>query len=69
MGFTLFDLSVIANAIEHQRKLATDEYHNRMQYLDRISQKVRQRIDAMEANKAEHLSEKGFFEEERCNAE
>ena len=69
MGFTLFDLSVIANAIEHQRKLATDEYNARMQYLDRISRKVRQKIDTMEANKSEHLSEKGFFEEEPVNAE
>lgn len=63
MGFTLFELSVMANAIEHQRKLAKDEYVDRMTYLDRISEKLRRQIDSLEGVKAEELRERGFYEE------
>ena len=62
-NFSLFELSVMANAIEHQRKLASDEYTQRMNYLDRISHKIRQKIDALETNKSEELRERGFYEE------
>ena len=62
-NFSLFELSVVANAIEHQRKLANDEYTQRMNYLDRISRKIRQQIDVLETNKSEELSERGFYEE------
>ena len=63
MGFTLFELSVMANAVEHQRKLATDEYTDRMRYLDRISSKIRQQINDLETRKTEELSERGFCDE------
>ena len=62
-NFSLFELSVVANAIEHQRKLANDEYTQRMNYLDRISHKIRQQIDVLENSKSEELSERGFFGE------
>ena len=60
-NFTLYDLSVMANAIEHQRKLAQDDYAQRMAHLDRISAKLRQQIDKLTTEKAEHLTERGFF--------
>ena len=60
-NFTLYDLSVMANAIEHQRKLAQDDYAQRMNHLDRISAKLRQQIDKLTTEKAEHLTERGFF--------
>lgn len=62
-NFSLFELSVMANAIEHQRKLANDEYTQRMNYLDRISRKIRQQIDVLETSKSEELRERGFYEE------
>ena len=62
-NFSLFELSVVANAIEHQRKLAKDEYVDRMNYLDRISEKIRRQIDSLEGVKAEELRERGFYEE------
>jgi hypothetical protein len=62
-NFSLFELSVVANAIEHQCKLANDEYTQRMNYLDRISRKICQQIDVLETNKSEELSERGFYEE------
>ena len=62
-NFSLFELSVMANAIEHQRKLAKDEYVDRMTYLDRISEKIRHQIDSLEGVKAEELRERGFYEE------
>ena len=62
-NFSLFELSVVANAIEHQRKLANDEYTQRMNYLDRISRKIRQQIDVLENSKSEELRERGFFGE------
>ena len=60
-NFTLYDLSVMANAIEHQRKLAQDDYAQHMNHLDRISLRLRQQIDKLTAEKAEHLTERGFF--------
>ena len=71
-NFSLFELSVMANAIEHQRRLAKDEYIGRMNYLDRICDKIRQQIDSLEGTKADDLRERGFYddcEEELTNAE
>ena len=62
-NFSLFELSVMANAIERQRKLAEDEYVQRTNYLDRISRKIRQQIDSLEGTKSEELRERGFYEE------
>lgn len=62
-NFSLFELSVMANAIEHQRKLANDEYTQRMNYLDRISSKIRQQIESLEGAKHKELRERGFYEE------
>lgn len=62
-NFSLFELSVMANAIEHQRKLAKDEYVDRMNYLDRISEKIRRQIDSLEGVKTDELRERGFYEE------
>ena len=62
-NFSLFELSVVANAIEHQRKLAKDEYVDHMTYLDRISEKIRRQIDSLEGVTAEELRERGFYEE------
>lgn len=62
-NFTLYDLSVMANAIEHQRKLAQDDYAQRMNHLDRISGKIRQQIESLEGTKHEELRERGFFGE------
>lgn len=62
--FTLYDLSMLANAVEHQRKLANDEYAARMNSLDRLSGKIRARIDVLETSKTEELRERGFYEEE-----
>jgi hypothetical protein len=60
-NFTLYELSTIANAIERQRKAAADDYAQQMNHLDRISLKLRQQIDKLVEDKAEHLTERGFF--------
>ena len=62
-NFTLFDLSVMANAIEQQRKKVTQEYGDRMQALDRISVKIRNQIDVLEQKKRDELAERSFFDE------
>lgn len=62
-NFTLFDLSVMANAIEQQRKKVTQEYGDRMQALDRIFVKIRNQIDVLEQKKRDELAERSFFDE------
>lgn len=61
-NFSLYDLSALANAIEHERKLAQSDYAQRMNHLDRISLKLRQQIDQLTADRANELEERGFFE-------
>lgn len=60
-NFTLYELSTLANAIEKQRKMAQDDYAQQINHLDRISLKLRQQIDKLTEEKAEHLTERGFF--------
>lgn len=62
-NFSLYELSVMANAIEHQRKLATDEYVQRCNALDRISNKIRAQIDSLRSEKSEFLRERGYYDE------
>lgn len=61
-NFTLYDLSILANAVEHERRIAKDDYVQRMATLDRISQKLRQEIDSLEGEKYDELRERGFYE-------
>lgn len=56
--FTLYELSVLANALERQRKRCTDEYTDRMAELDRISKKLRYMIYAANEDISELLREK-----------
>jgi hypothetical protein len=60
-NFTLYELSTMANAIEQRRKSVQDDYSQQMNHLDRISLKLRQQIDNLTEEKAEHLTERGFF--------
>lgn len=61
-NFSYFDLCVMATAIDYQRKLAREDYEERMKQLDRITEKIRQRLDDLSSDKAECLSERGFFD-------
>lgn len=61
--FSLYDLSTIALAIEHQRDLARDEYNERLRHLDKLSRIVRQCIDEYTTEKKAELEERGFFDE------
>lgn len=62
-SFTLYDLSVLANAVEQQRNKVTQEYEDKMKGLDRISDKIRNQIDALNDKKRAELSERDFFNE------
>ena len=62
-SFTLYDLSVLANAVEQQRKKVIQEYEDKMKGLDRISVKIRNQIDALNDKKCAELSERDFFNE------
>lgn len=64
-NFTLFELCVLANAVEKQRSLAKDEYVQRMQSLDRISRKLAQQIDSLKGEKHVEYRERGFYDDNR----
>lgn len=55
---TLYDLSVLTNAVERQRKRVTDEYVDKVNDLDRISAKLRQMIDALQSEIGDELRER-----------
>ena len=55
---TLYDLSVLANAVERQRKRVTDEYVDKVNDLDRISAKLRRMIDALQSEIGDELRER-----------
>ena len=61
--FSLYELSIMINAIERQRRSAMDEYVDKMNALDGICRKLRLRIDAVQEKKTEELAERGFFED------
>lgn len=58
--FTLFDLSTIAVAIENQRKIALEEYNDKVDHLDRLSQIVRREIDSLSEAKRVERAERDF---------
>lgn len=62
-NFSLYELSILANAVEKQRTIAKDEYVQRMNALDRIDQKLRREIDSLNGVIHEELRERGFYEE------
>lgn len=55
---TLYDLSVLTNAVERQRKRVTDEYVDKVNDLDRISAKLRRMIDALQSEIGDELRER-----------
>ena len=55
---TLYDLSVLANAVERQRKRVTDEYVDKVNDLDRICAKLRRMIDALQSEIGDELRER-----------
>ena len=61
--FTLYELSIMTNAIERQRQSVVTEYTDKMNALEGISRKLRVHIDALQRKKTEELEERGFFEE------
>lgn len=68
-NFTLYELSVLANAVQQQRSAVTEEYLSKVQPLDRIDKKLRQEIDSLKGVISEELTERGFFDEEVSNDE
>lgn len=60
--FTLYELSVIANAIEHQRQVAVDEYMQRYKSLNLISDKLRQAMDALREEERQEYAERNAFD-------
>ena len=62
-NFSLYELSIMANAVEHQRKLAMDDYVQRCNALDRISSKIRAQIDSLRGEKSEFLRERGYYDD------
>ena len=62
-SFTLYDLSVLAHAVDQQRKKAMQEYKDRMEALDRLSDKIRNHIDTLNNSKCAELHERDFFNE------
>lgn len=60
-NFTLYELSVLANAVQQQRSAVTEEYLSKVQPLDQIDKKLRQEIDSLKGVISEELVERGFF--------
>lgn len=64
-NFTLYDLSMLALAIERQKKAAKAEYEERVAALDRLSAKLQREVDAVQSAKSAELEERGFFDDLR----